>query len=209
MIFEDWGLINYQESFDKQLFLVDEISKGKGEERVVFCSHPPVVTLGRGSSPSDLIGWSGEVVEINRGGKATYHGPSQLVIYPLLDLNRTRSQFVSRDIGAYLRFLESWMIKAFKSFDLDSKAVTTSKEDSNSYTGVWIGDQKVASIGIAVKKWVTHHGAAINLAKDDLAFTGISPCGFKPNVMTSLEEKLQRKVSYQEMKEALISAFQS
>jgi lipoate-protein ligase B len=205
MKFEDWGLVDYSASFQKQLDLVAEIAAGTEEERVVFCTHPPVVTLGRGASPTDLSGWQGEVVEINRGGKATYHGPSQIVIYPLLDLKKERALLPVRDVGAYLRGLENWMIEALAVFDLQAEARQAPKGEENSYTGVWVGEHKVASIGIAVKKWITHHGAALNLSEDPTAFQGISPCGFKRSVMSSVETERGLPVSYEEMKQALIS----
>jgi lipoyl(octanoyl) transferase len=208
MIFEDWGLIDYQKSFDQQKALVEQIAEGAAEERIVFCTHPAVVTLGRGSKPEDILGWKGELVEINRGGKATYHGPSQLVIYPLIDLTRIRSKIPVRDVAAYLRALETWMIDAFNSLGLESKAVVSPEGSENSFTGVWVNDKKVASIGIAVRKWITHHGAAINLSRDPLAFTGINPCGFEKEVMSSLEQELGKKVSYEEMKKALIALSQ-
>ena len=206
MNFEDWGLINYSESFKKQQEYVEEVSS-HGEEKIIFCTHPSVVTLGRASSQSDLSDWQGEVVQINRGGKATYHGPSQLVVYPLIDLSKPHKVFPARDIGAYLRALENWVIEALSAFDLKAHAISTSKESDKIFTGVWVGEKKVASIGIAVRKWITHHGCAINLEKDDQAFSGINPCGFKTEVMSSLEQELGRKISYQEMKSALISAF--
>lgn len=206
MTFEDWGLTDYTTSFQKQQEYVEDVLN-TGEEKVIFCTHPPIVTLGRASTEKDLAGWSGEVAQINRGGKATYHGPSQLVLYPLIDLTKEHS-FPARDVGAYLRALEDWVIRALASFDLKAHSIPNSKDTENIYTGVWIGEKKVASIGIAVRKWITHHGCAINLERDEKAFSGINPCGFKKEVMTSLEEELGRKISYEEMKSALISAFQ-
>lgn len=206
MVFEDWGLIDYSAGFKKQQESVEEVLR-TGEEKIIFCSHPSVVTLGRASTEKDLSGWEGEVVQINRGGKATYHGPSQLVLYPLINLSKPHA-FPSRDIGAYLRALEDWVIRALSSFGVEAHAIPNSKDSENIFTGVWVGERKVASIGIAVRKWVTHHGCAINLERDERAFSGINPCGFKKEVMTSLEEELGHKVSYEEMKSALISAFQ-
>lgn len=204
--------MDYAESYQRQLKLVDQTRAGQ-EERIVFCTHPPVVTLGRGSQPTDLTDWTGEVVEINRGGKATYHGPSQLVIYPILDLTQSREAFPSKDIGGFLRSFESWVIQALSSFGLraQSQPEEVSAEWQKTkpiFTGVWVGNKKVASIGVAVKKWVTHHGCAINLKYDPKAFSGISPCGFSAQVMSSLEQELGEEISYEQMKSALISASQ-
>ena len=203
MKFEDWGLIDYQTSFDRQLQLVAEIADGKQEERVVFCTHPPVVTLGRSSHSKDLLGWSGSVVEINRGGRATYHGPSQIVIYPLLDLSRPREGLPSKDIGAYLRALETWLIDGLAEFQVTAQRVEATDPSDKSFTGVWVEDRKIASIGIAVKRWVAHHGCALNLWEDPIAFTGINPCGFKKDVMTHLEAEAGRRVSYDEVMKVL------
>lgn len=206
MKFDDWGLVDYQTSFDRQLQLVAEIAAGKEEERVVFCTHPPVVTLGRSSDSKDLLGWSGSVVEINRGGRATYHGPSQIVLYPLLDLSRPRKFFASKDIGAYLRALESWVIEGLAQFEVKAQRVEVSDPGDKSYTGVWVENRKIASIGIAVKKWVAHHGCALNLWEDPQAFSGINPCGFNKEVMTHLEAEAGRRVSFDEVKDALTAA---
>lgn len=192
---EDWGLIDYKLAQEKQWDLVEAVSQGV-PERIVFCSHPPVVTLGRSSqAASDLQGWQGQVCETNRGGRATYHGPNQLVVYPIVNLSRP-GDMQSRDIGAFLRSLENLIIESLKEFDLQaqSKATDDLVKDDRSFTGVWVENRKIASIGIAVKKWITHHGVAINLRPDPLAFQGISPCGFSRKVMTDLETEIGRSV---------------
>ena len=208
MKFEDWGLIDYSESFQRQLEAVQKIAQGEMEERVVFCSHPPVVTLGRSSDETDVQGWSGEVVPINRGGRATYHGPSQIVIYPLLNLTQSRSEFASKDIGAYLRFLEAWVIRALGELGILAERKEAGAEDGDrSFTGVWVEDRKIASIGIAVKRWVSHHGCALNLRPDEKAFSGIQPCGFNRRVMTHVEAEAGRQVDYGEMKALLTRTY--
>ncbi|MEO0337323.1 MAG: octanoyltransferase, partial [Pseudomonadota bacterium] len=88
--FQEWGLIDYEEAAERQLLLLEKVAAGELPDQVVFCWHPPVVTLGRSSLPSDLQGWKGQVVETSRGGRATYHGPEQLVIYPIIDLSKPR-----------------------------------------------------------------------------------------------------------------------
>lgn len=183
------GLIDYERAVARQQTLVDDVSNGELEV-LVFCQHPAVVTLGRGSQEGDVCGWSGSVVEASRGGRATYHGPSQLIVYPILDLKRTREGFKARDIHGYLRALENVICGSLRSIGIQDAEPRTVESEELSYTGVWVGKRKIASIGIAVRKWVTYHGCAINVDKDVDAFTGINPCGFQKSVMTSVEEIL-------------------
>ncbi len=191
MRFEDWGLIDYKAAQEKQLQLVEKVKKSEIDETVIFCSHPPVVTLGRASKPSDILSWTGGVVNVQRGGRATYHGPGQLIIYPILNL-KNATKFKDQDVGAYLRFLERVIINTLQKVGIESyqKEEEIFDEDGKKLlmTGVWVKDYKVASIGIALKNWVSFHGMAMNVHKDPLAFQGISPCGFKASPMKSLEE---------------------
>lgn len=208
MRIEDWGLIEYEASVQKQLENLEDVASG-AEERIVFCTHPPVVTLGRATAPEDLIGWQGSTVESSRGGRATYHGPNQIVIYPILDLKKSHSEFPERDIHAYLRAMESAIVVGLHEMGLKSAEARTTEVGGVSLTGVWIGDHKIASIGIAVRKWVTYHGAAINVLDDASAFKGIRPCGFDVGVMTSIERELGRKVDYAWAKEVLQRIFRA
>ena len=177
------GLIDYKEALDIQLETLEAVINQQQEECIIVCHHPSVVTLGRKSTSSDLAGWDGLVYEISRGGKATYHGPGQVVIYPVINL-----QSRENDIYKFLRKLEQAMVKTLEDFGVEN-----SKGDPDS-TGVWIEDRKIASIGIAIKRWVTYHGLAINIFHDDMAFRGINPCGLNVSVMTSLEEIQGSKV---------------
>lgn len=184
MNFVDWDLINYSLATERQYELVDQVALG-GPEMIVFCRHPSIVTLGRATEPHDLAGWKGETAETSRGGRATYHGPGQIVIYPILDL-KTRG----RDLHGYLRALETAVSNALHDIGILGAEARTVQVGELSLTGVWVGSKKIASIGIAVRKWVTYHGCAINFANDPVAFQGISPCGFQSSVMTSVEEIL-------------------
>jgi len=187
----DLGLTDYNKALEIQLQTVDEVMAG-GEDTLLFCSHHPVVTLGRAFKNKDQgeVTWQGEVVETSRGGKATYHGPGQIVVYPIIDLNKKRQNLKSRDLHAYLRALEDSLIESLKEFGLSAEMKETPKNSEVQMTGVWVGEQKIASIGVAVKKWVTYHGAALNFNIDPEAFQGIIPCGFSKNIMTSVEELL-------------------
>lgn len=196
MIIEDWGLVPYKKATELQLMkieeLLSELAAGKdATDTLLFCTHPPVVTVGRGTKPGDIFSWTGEVQETSRGGRATYHGPNQIVGYPIINLNKARKNLAARDLHAYMRAIENGLVFTLKEFGIESEARSVkADEDSPSLTGVWVGDKKIASIGIAVKKWITYHGFALNFTHDPQAFTGINPCGFRTEVMTSVEEVL-------------------
>ncbi len=191
---EDWGLTPYKLALELQLERVEKVADDSDEEMIVFCSHPSVVTTGRGTRVGDVTDWTGEVIEVQRGGRATYHGPHQLVIYPIIDLKRR-----GRNVEGYLRALETAMIETLGALGLQaSRAPDSTIDPSDSaqdnerlYTGVWVDSKKVASIGIAVKKWVTYHGLALNLSSDPIAFSGINPCGFSRADMGNLKDLLK------------------
>jgi lipoate-protein ligase B len=191
MQINDWHTIAYKDAVEKQLALIDVVADG-GEEVICFCKHPPIVTLGRATQAADVFGWKGETFESSRGGRATYHGPSQIIVYPIIDLKREHKNLKIKDIAGYMRILENSVIDTLKEFGIASEARTLKQNDgSDSLTGVWVADKKIASIGIAVKKWITYHGVALNVLNDPLAFSGINPCGFKSSIMTSVEEVFQ------------------
>lgn len=198
---QDWGLIDYASALQRQLDLVDLVSRELARETLIFCSHPPVVTLGRATRPGDVFGWQGETVEINRGGRATYHGPSQVVVYPILDLNQR-----GRDLHKYMRHLEEATVAALAEFGIQASGRSSQvNEDGSSSeaTGVWLGTRKLASIGIGVRKWITFHGLALNVNHDPKAFVGMKPCGFSTETMISMEEVLGAPVDRARVVEAL------
>ncbi len=212
MIFEDWGLIDYEQALSKQIEYVEKVAVAEvdGETHpgyLIFCSHPAVVTLGRQSQADDLFAWGGPVVEVSRGGRATYHGPSQLVVYPILSLKESRSGRRPQEVRGYLRAVENAIVETLKEFDIEAVGKTPQKIPGQTAetdeTGVWVGNHKVASLGIAVKKWVTYHGAAINLTHDPEAFVGMNPCGFKTSTMISVEKILGRKTDINLFKQKL------
>ena len=197
---QDWGEIDYDMATGRQLEVLQKVFDG-AEDQLIFCSHPPVVTLGRATEEGDLQGWQGSVVKSSRGGKATYHGPGQLVIYPIVHLGRPHRHLALRDVQGYLRLLEKVLIQTL-AMHYDLKA-----ESQPHPTGVWVGEKKVASIGVAVKRWITYHGVALNLGPDPLAFQGIKPCGFTPETMASLEELLALPLKRERLKEQLAQRF--
>jgi lipoate-protein ligase B len=190
VIIENWGKINYKIALEKQLISVKEIIDG-AEEKIIICHHPSVVTMGKKATESDLCGWNGEVVKITRGGKATYHGPAQVIAYPIINISKRKN-----DIDWYLRTIEQGIVNSLDNYGLKSSG------NSNS-TGVWVKNRKIASIGIAIKRWVTYHGLAINLYQDNQAFTGIKACGMDNSVMISLNELVDKPVKRSEFENIL------
>jgi lipoyl(octanoyl) transferase len=158
----------------------------RGVESVLLLEHEPVYTIGRLPDKSSLRAVEElpyPVFETNRGGQATYHGPGQLVGYPILDL-RNRG----RDLHCYLRTLEGLLIDFLNEFEVTAARI-------QGKTGVWVQDRKIASIGVGVRKWVTMHGFALNVATDLSGFTSIVPCGLPGVTMTSISAESGRKTS--------------
>ncbi|MGH7628328.1 MAG: lipoyl(octanoyl) transferase LipB [Gemmatimonadales bacterium] len=182
----DLGRRRYGETLLLQRSLVQRrLADRTGDDLLLLVEHEPVVTLGRGSSaaslpsPVEALERRGlEVFQVERGGDVTWHGPGQLVGYPILDLERHR-----QDLHWYLRRLEAGLVDA-----LASLGVAAGSEPG--LTGVWTGRRKIASIGIHVRQWVTFHGFALNVATDPRAFESIVPCGIHGVEMTSVAREL-------------------
>jgi len=198
----DLGLVDYLEAWNIQRDILAKVISGEMNSALILCRHYPVITLGRGASRESLR-FSNEVIRargikiynIERGGDATYHGPGQLTVYPVLNL-----RYFKRDIHWFLRELESLVISSLADLNLPVSRV-------EGFTGAWIGNKKIASIGIAVKHWVTYHGLSINIKRDDLAnFALIRPCGMDIKV-TCLEEALGRDVEIADVKFSLLERF--
>lgn len=205
LVFKDWGLIPYQVAMLKQLELVQEVADKKLPGYLIFCTHPPVVTTGRSTKADDIFDWKGEVIEVSRGGRATYHGPSQLIVYPIVNLNFARHNRSIKEVVGFLRDFENAIVKTLNEYGIHSQGRSLQKKSDSEAdeTGVWVGNQKIAALGIAVKKWVTYHGAAINFFKDPYAFQGINPCGFKSNVIVTVEEKTPNLPNLEDFKNTL------
>ncbi len=161
------GPTGYTEAWELQRALAAGISQGAIPDTIILLEHPPVITLGRRTDESAEVhvpeGAGVEIVETDRGGKSTYHGPGQLVCYPILDLNRH-----GRDVKRYVRDLEEALIRTLASFDLDATRI-------EGLTGVWLErpPRKIASIGVHVSRWVTTHGYALNVDLDPAPFTRV------------------------------------
>lgn len=177
----DLGTVPYVEGLDLQRHLARERIAGRlPNDLLLLLEHPPVVTLGRGSHAEHVLRSEGiEVVEVERGGDVTYHGPGQLVGYPIVDLEGSGFK---QDLHWYLRTLEQALIEGLALLGIPA-------ERNPGYTGVWTGGRKIASIGVHVKQWVTWHGFALNVTTDLGAFDRIVPCGIPGVEMTSVAKE--------------------
>ncbi len=188
----EWlGRIDYQTGLRVQEERLN-VCLTRGEESVLLLEHEPVYTIGRLLDKSSLRAVDQlpyPVFETNRGGQATYHGPGQLIGYPILDL-RVRG----RDLHSYLRRLEDLLIELLKEFGIEGAKI-------EGKTGVWVEDRKIASIGVGVRKWVTMHGFALNVASDLKGFLSITPCGLSGVRMTSISIESRNEVSLETVRE--------
>jgi lipoyl(octanoyl) transferase len=194
------GVTPYLEAWDLQRRLAAEVQAGERPDTVVFLEHPPVVTLGRRTDQGELhvpAGAEVEIVETDRGGKSTFHGPGQLVCYPVLDLNRH-----GRDVRRYCRDLEESVIRTLASFDLDATRI-------EGLTGVWLErpPRKIASIGVHISRWVTTHGYALNVDLDPAPFTDwITACGLEDAAFTTMADELGRPIGVDDVRPAATAA---
>jgi lipoyl(octanoyl) transferase len=198
----DWGRTGYADAWQRQEELVARRNAGEIGDTLVFTEHDPVYTLGvRKGAETHMIWDEAElarrgiaVFKTNRGGDITYHGPGQIVGYPIVNLS-TR-----KDLHAYLRLLEQVMINTVGTFGL-----AAARRDGK--TGIWLGTRKIAAIGVAVKKWTTYHGFALNVDADLAPFGGIVPCGITDGTVTSIAAELGRAPAMVEVKQVLASEF--
>ncbi|MDI1336776.1 MAG: lipoyl(octanoyl) transferase LipB [Lacunisphaera sp.] len=198
----DWGRTGYADAWRRQEELVARRNAGEVGDTLVFTEHSPVFTLGLRLGAEQNMIWDAaelqrrgiEVVQTNRGGDITYHGPGQIVGYPIINLTPRK------DLHAYLRFMEQVLINSVGTLGLaaDRRA---------GKTGIWLGSRKIAAIGVAVKKWTTYHGFALNVNTDLTPFSGIVPCGITDGTVTSMAAELGRPVDEAEVKRVLAAEF--
>jgi lipoyl(octanoyl) transferase len=194
-------VVPYRDAWDLQRFLADAVSEGTLPDTVVFLQHPPTVTLGRRAEPDELhIPEDAEVdvVATDRGGKSTFHGPGQLVCYPILDLTRH-----GQDVQRYCRELEDALIRTCAAFGLGATRI-------DGLTGVWLEHppRKIASIGIHITRWVTTHGYALNVDLDPAPFTEwITACGLEDATFTTMARELGRPLAVEDVRPAALQAF--
>ena len=185
----DWGRREYVASLDAMRTLVQARRTGTIEDTLILVEHPPVVTVGVEGDDGSAASSGLPVVHVERGGHATYHGPGQLVAYPIVDLSRR-----ARDVRRFVHDVEEMTIRTVAAFGLRAEHV-------HGRRGVWVdGARKIASVGIAVDHWISFHGVALNADVDLAAFQRFRPCGFEGTVMTSLARELGRPVSLEEVR---------
>jgi lipoyl(octanoyl) transferase len=194
------GTVGYLEAWELQRTVADRVSQGTLPDTVLLLEHLPVVTLGRRTEEGELhvpAGAEVEIVETDRGGKSTYHGPGQLVCYPILDLTRH-----GQDVKKYCRDLEEALIRTLAPFGLDATRI-------EGLTGIWLErpPRKIASIGIHISKWVTTHGYALNVDLDPTPFTEwITACGIEDAQFTTIASELTRPVPVEEVRPRALDA---
>ena len=200
------GTIEYQAALDLQADLVERRKRGEISNQLLLLEHPPVITLGVRArrdtpnvleTPESLAAKGVALFESGRGGDVTYHGPGQLVGYPILDLRPDRC-----DVHRYVRDLEEVLIRAVAEFGIAAERVP-------GLTGIWVDRNKLAAIGVRISRWVTSHGFALNVNTDLSQFDLIVPCGIADRGVTSLQRLLGRRVSMDEVEDAVIRAFQA
>lgn len=211
----DIGRASYQPVWDlqhkvQQCIIDEKRAEQKGEfegtrkdDALIFVEHPHVYTLGKSGaeenmlrSRSELQKWEAEFVKIDRGGDITYHGPGQIVGYPILDLDRHFT-----DIHKYLRFLEEVIIRVCADYGFEAGRI-------DRLTGVWVGNEKICAMGIRCSRWVTMHGFALNVNTDLSYFGNIVPCGIQDKAVTSLEKLTGAALDLDEVKKRIVSHFE-
>jgi lipoyl(octanoyl) transferase len=196
------GQVPYLEAWELQRSLAASVAQGAIPDTVMLLEHPPVVTLGRRAEAGELHipeGTEVEVVETDRGGKSTYHGPGQLVCYPIFDLTRH-----GQDVKRYCRDLEEALIRTLAAVGVEATRI-------DGLTGIWVErpPRKVASIGVHISKWVTTHGYALNVDLDPAPFTQwITACGLEDTAFTTIARELGRPVSVDEVRRHAATALE-
>jgi lipoyl(octanoyl) transferase len=195
------GRLPYREAFDIQISLVDRCREGEFAAALITVEHDPVITMGAGAKADNLLVSESRLAELgvtlartDRGGDMTYHGPGQIVAYPILNLRA-----LGLDVHAYLRNLETVVIDTLRHYGLEGSR--------RGQAGVWVGEKKVCSIGIAVRRFVTYHGLAFNIEPNLRHFTYINPCGLAAAQITSLAELLGASPDFAEVEHELVRNF--
>ena len=200
------GRTGYEEALQLQKQLVEERKQGRIPDQLLLLEHPPVITLGVKTrndlshvlrTPEALASMGVGLFETGRGGDVTYHGPGQLVGYPIFDLKPDRC-----DVHQYVRDLEEALIRAVAHFGVSAGRV-------QGLTGIWVGDEKLAAIGVRISRWVTSHGFALNVNTDLSQFGLIVPCGITDKGVTSLARLLGRTIPMDEVEDAVVASFQA
>lgn len=200
----DLGLSKYDEAWELQKNLFEDVTKNRKQNYFILTEHLPVITLGKSSDKKNIISDSQilksnniDVVEIDRGGDVTFHGPGQLVGYPIINLNN-----FNKDIHWYLRSIEEVIIVTLNYFGISAERI-------KGLTGVWVNNQKICAIGVKVTRWVTMHGFALNVSTQLDYFGHIIPCGINDKSVTSLEKIVDEQISMEKVKKILCDSFKT
>ena len=194
----DLGVSPFKEVWDLQKELVKKRQNGQINDTLILAEHEPVYTLGKNANENHILQNSPRDVktyQIERGGDVTFHGPGQLVGYPIMDLHN-----YNKSISCYMRSLEQLIIDTLAEF-----RVTAERKDG--LTGVWVGDEKIAALGVRVTRWITMHGFALNVSPDLTYYSGIIPCGIFEYGVTSMAKQLTDEVAVDSVKQVLIEKF--
>ena len=194
----DLGLSPFKEVWDLQKELVKKRQNGQIKDTLILAEHEPVYTLGKNANENHILQNSPRDVktyQIERGGDVTFHGPGQLGGYPIMDLHN-----YNKSISCYMRSLEQLIIDTLAEF-----RVTAERKDG--LTGVWVGDEKIAALGVRVTRWITMHGFALNVSPDLTYYSGIIPCGIFEYGVTSMAKQLTIEVAVDSVKQVLIEKF--
>ena len=191
----DLGKVDYERVLAWQRNLVKLRKEGMARDTLILVEHPPVLTVGKDGHPENFSHAKIKTVPIERGGDVTYHGPGQLVVYFICNLTRR-----GKDMHLFIDKLQDGIIEACKEYGLSARKDVTN-------TGVWVGDKKIASLGVAVKQWITFHGVAINLNTDLSEFNQINPCGLSANVMSSVGELTKKKIDMKEFGKIIVDKY--
>ena len=202
LVYCDLGLIDYKEAWNIQKSIHQLRVENKIDDILFLLEHPHTYTLGKSADKQNLVGDENylsdnkiSVYDIDRGGDITYHGPGQIVGYPIINLTNWK-----QDTHKYLRAIEEVIIQSCSEYGLNGGRV-------EKYTGVWINDRKICAIGIKVSRWITMHGFAFNINTDLELFNGIIPCGITDKDVTSLNRELKTEIPLNDVKEKIIHHF--
>ena len=194
----DLGQMDYQSAWRYQKNLHEDVLLGQAPDTLIFVEHEPVYTLGKNADENHLLQSApndARVFNIERGGDITFHGPGQIVGYPILDLHRYK-----KSISWYMRILEQILIDTLARFCIEA-------ELKEGLTGVWVGDEKIGAQGVRISRWVTMHGFALNVNTDLNYFNGIIPCGIFEYGVTSMEKIMGKKQDLSEVKKCITRIF--
>ncbi len=195
---QDLGLCSYKEVWDLQKNIQADRIAGKDQDTLLLVEHKPVYTFGKNADKNHLLQHfpkNVKIYHIERGGEITFHGPGQLVGYPILDLNNYK-----KSISWYMRSLEQVIIDTLNLYGLEAIR-------KDGLTGVWIGDEKIAALGVRISRWVTMHGFALNVNPDLSFYDGIIPCGIFDHGVTSMEQLLGEKQDMRKVKQVVLKKF--